>query len=62
MDSIDYRDGFSAEEFLALANLVWPRDYDLDRTREALARTTSIGAWDGRRLIGTVRISVMGIS
>ena len=57
MDSIDYRDdGFSAEEFLALANLIWPRDYDLDRTREALGRTTNIGAWDGRRLVGTVRI------
>jgi GNAT superfamily N-acetyltransferase len=56
MDSTIYRDGFPAEDFLTLANHVWPRDYDVDRMREALSRTTNIGAWDGSRLVGAVRV------
>jgi hypothetical protein len=29
MTAIDYREGFDAVDFVALANRIWPRDYDL---------------------------------
>jgi GNAT superfamily N-acetyltransferase len=45
-----------AESFVALAQRVWPRDYDLTRTRTALERTINIGAWAGDRLVGSVRV------
>jgi GNAT superfamily N-acetyltransferase len=47
---------FSAEAFVELANQVWPRDYDLTRVRTALQCSQNIGAWDGTRLVGAVRI------
>jgi GNAT superfamily N-acetyltransferase len=53
---IEYREGFSAGDFIALANRVWPRDYDISRAAEAIARTINIGAWDGGRLVGAVRV------
>src|SRR5215471_29005 len=56
MPPIDYRDGFDAADFVALANRVWPRDYDVVRAADAIARTINIGAWDGGRLVGTVRV------
>ena len=56
MSAIDYREGFSAADFVALAKRVWPRDYDAARTAEAIARTINIGAWDGERLVGAVRV------
>jgi GNAT superfamily N-acetyltransferase len=54
--SIEYREGFSAGDFIALANRVWPRDYDMARAADAIARTINIGAWDGGRLVGAVRV------
>src|SRR6266849_562390 len=56
MESIDYRNTFAAEDFLALANKVWPGSSDLNRTRDALSRTVNIGAWDGSRLVRSVRV------
>jgi GNAT superfamily N-acetyltransferase len=56
MDAIEYRENFTAEEFIALANRVWPRSYDMALARKAVARTINIGAWDGSRLIGSVRV------
>jgi len=57
MADIRYSDaGFDAETFVALAKRIWPRDYDLTAAAAALTRTTNIGAWDGRRLVGAVRI------
>ena len=53
---IDYREGFDAVDFVALASRVWPRDYDVARAQEAIARTINIGAWDGARLVGAVRV------
>jgi GNAT superfamily N-acetyltransferase len=53
---IEYREGFSAGDFIALANRVWPRDYDMARAADAIARTINIGAWDGGRLVGAVRV------
>jgi GNAT superfamily N-acetyltransferase len=46
----------SGEAFVALAQRIWPRNYDIGRTQEALAKTTNIGAWDGSRLIGVIRV------
>lgn len=40
-------DKLSAPAFLALANNVWPGDYDEARTQEALNRTLNITAYDG---------------
>jgi ribosomal protein S18 acetylase RimI-like enzyme len=60
MTDIIYRTGFAADAFLALAGRVWPRDYSLAAADEALTRTTNIGAWDGDRLVGSVRVLTDG--
>jgi GNAT superfamily N-acetyltransferase len=52
--------GFTAAAFLALAQRVWPRDYDPARAAAALARTVNVGAWDGDRLVGAVRVLTDG--
>ncbi|MGC4083680.1 MAG: GNAT family N-acetyltransferase [Vicinamibacterales bacterium] len=57
---ITYSGGFEAEEFVALANRVWPRDYDVGRIADALTRTANIGARDGERLVGSVRVMTDG--
>jgi GNAT superfamily N-acetyltransferase len=61
MADIKYSDdGFEAHAFVTLANRVWPRAYDLAAAAAALSRTTNIGAWDGERLVGAVRILTDG--
>jgi GNAT superfamily N-acetyltransferase len=61
MADIKYSDnGFEADAFVALAKRVWPREYDVAAAAAALARTTNIGAWDGERLIGAVRVLTDG--
>jgi GNAT superfamily N-acetyltransferase len=60
-DSITFRSGFSAEDFVGLANRVWPRTYDTARIVQALTRTENIGAWDGARLVGSVRVLTDGV-
>ena len=60
MADLTYREGFAPAEFLVLAQRVWPREYSLSDTAAALARTTNIGAWDGDRLVGTVRVLTDG--
>jgi GNAT superfamily N-acetyltransferase len=47
---------FTTDAFLTLAQRVWPRSYDRERTAEALARSVNVGAWDGDRLVGAVRL------
>ena len=47
---------FTATAFLALAQRVWPRAYDAARAADALTRSVNIGAWDGERLVGAVRM------
>ena len=47
---------FTADAFVELAQQVWPRDYDRARVADALQRTENIGAWDGARLVGAVRV------
>ena len=57
--AVEYRTGSDAltvDAFLSLAQRIWPRDYDRERTSRALERTVNIGAWDGDRLVGSVRV------
>lgn len=60
MTDLTYTEGFAVEDFLALAQRVWPRDYSPTDAAAALARTVNIGAWDGKRLVGSVRVLTDG--
>jgi ribosomal protein S18 acetylase RimI-like enzyme len=60
MADLVFKDGFDSEEFLSLAQRVWPRNYPVDETAAALKRTINIGAWDARRLVGSVRVLTDG--
>jgi GNAT superfamily N-acetyltransferase len=61
MANIDYSDkGLGADAFLMLAMRVWPGSYDTAAAVIALTRTTNIGAWDGTRLVGVVRVLTDG--
>jgi ribosomal protein S18 acetylase RimI-like enzyme len=48
--------GVYAASFIPLAERVRPARYQMRKMRAALARTTNIGAWDGARLVGAVRV------
>lgn len=48
--------GVYAASFIPLAERVRPVRYEMPKVREALAKTTNIGAWDGGRLVGVVRV------
>jgi len=55
--AISYSNGnLPVEAFLELARRVWARDYDERAAAAALARTMNISAWEGPRLVGSVRI------
>jgi len=60
MTDLVYRESFAADEFLALAQRIWPRDYSVADASAALERTISLGAWDGTRLVGSIRILTDG--
>jgi GNAT superfamily N-acetyltransferase len=49
-----------AENFLSLAQKVWPGDYNENYTQMALSKTINITAWDGKMLIGCVRVLTDG--
>ena len=61
MTGIRYGEDVSPSEFLTLGQRVWPGDYGLAEATAALARTTNIGAWDGTRLVGSVRLLTDGV-
>ncbi len=46
----------NASVFLPFVNQVWPGDYDIEKTKNALAKTLNITAYDGKRLVGCLRI------
>jgi len=48
--------GVYAASFIPLVERVRPVRYEMAKAREALAKTTNIGAWDGGRLVGVVRV------
>jgi len=60
MTDLVYRESFAADEFLALAQRIWPRDYSVADASAALERTINLGAWDGTRLVGSIRILTDG--
>ena len=60
MTDLVYRESFAADEFLALAQRIWPRDYSVADASAALERTINVGAWDGTRLVGSIRILTDG--
>ena len=49
-----------AQEFIEMVNQVWPGDYDVERTRQALNATLNITARANGRLIGCVRVLTDG--
>ena len=46
--------------FLSFVNKIWPGNYDVDKTRAALAKTFNITAYDGQVLVGCLRILTDG--
>ena len=46
----------TASVSLPFVNQVWPGDYDIEETQNALSKTTNITAYDGNRLVGCLRI------
>jgi len=57
--SVEYRSGdeaLSVDAFITLAKRIWQRDYDAQKTADALKTTINVGAWSGNRLVGSVRI------
>jgi GNAT superfamily N-acetyltransferase len=57
---IAYHVEFSADDFVALATRVWQRQFDVAAVAKALTHTANIGAWDGARLVGSVRVLTDG--
>ena len=60
---IEYRNDSSpafSDGFMRLAQRVSPRNYDAGRSAEALGKTINVGAWDGERLVGSVRVLTDG--
>lgn len=51
----------TAEEFINMANSVWPRNYDIQKTKNALDKTINITARNNGRLIACVRILTDGV-
>jgi ribosomal protein S18 acetylase RimI-like enzyme len=49
-----------AAVFVEFVNQVWPGNYDMERTRDALSKTINITAYDGERLVGCLRILTDG--
>lgn len=39
----------NASVFLPFVNQVWPGDYDIEKTKNALAKTLNITAYDGKK-------------
>lgn len=48
--------GLRASVFIPFVNRVWPGDYDMEKTQAALSKTINVTAYDGERLVGSLRI------
>lgn len=46
----------NASVFFPFVNQIWPGDYDIEKTQNALSKTLNITAYDGERLVGCLRI------
>ena len=56
MDCIVDDKKLDASVFLSFVNRIWPGDYDIERTQNALSKTLNITAYDDEKLIGCLRI------
>ena len=45
-----------APVFIEFVNKVWPGNYDINKTQDALSKTLNITAYDGDKLAGCLRI------
>lgn len=61
-DEVSYAhdDDLDSQDFLELAQKIWPRDYSPEMARQALKRTINITARVKGQLVGTVRILTDG--
>ena len=50
----------TAAEFLPFVNQIWPGEYDMDKACDALTKTMNITAYDGKVLVGCLRILTDG--
>jgi len=48
------------QAFIHMANQVWSGKYNSLYTQEALTKTINITAWDGKKLVGCVRVLTDG--
>ena len=46
----------NASVFIPFVNRIWPGEYDVNKTQEALSKTFNITAYDGEMLVGSLRI------
>jgi len=46
----------NASVFISFVNNIWLGDYDIDKTQSALSKTLNITAYDGKTLVGCLRI------
>lgn len=46
----------NASNFIPFVNRIWPGDYDLDKTQNALSKTLNLTAYDNKVLVGCLRI------
>ena len=56
MDYIVDDKELNASVFIPFVNQVWPGNYSMERTRSALSKTLNITAYDGKVLVGCLRI------
>lgn len=49
-----------AAVFIPFVNSIWPGNYDLGKTQAALSKTQNITAYDGKTLVGVLRILTDG--
>ena len=48
--------GLKASQFIEFVNKVWPGNYDISKTQDALSKTLNITVYDEKRLVGCLRI------
>ena len=46
----------NASMFIPFVNRIWPGEYDVNKTQEALSKTFNITAYDGEMLVGSLQI------
>jgi GNAT superfamily N-acetyltransferase len=60
IEYVDDDPRLTADAFVSLAQLIWPRAYDTGQVAQALARTSSVSAWHEGQLVGCVRVLTDG--